>query len=190
MVEAQVRDEEIEIAGLPIEAGDMICPGEENGPAAGVIFGRERKHEYGPAGCFISSLEETEREDVSVRYEGPQALPPPSATPSEAREFVLHVLCTESHQLLGDFRDDIVRLYQEWDRGGEFVRTASHQELKNAAGLFGYVLHFEISRLKEAEKKSQRLVYMGSWTGFVTGVIGSNLCPPDLVTNRPLPPPS
>jgi hypothetical protein len=88
-----------------------------------------------------------------VRYAGPQALPPPSATPTEVREFVLHALCTESHDLLGNFQDDIVRLYQEWGRGGLFLRTASHGELKAAAGnaTFGYVLHHEVKRLQEAE---------------------------------------
>jgi hypothetical protein len=91
-----------------------------------------------------------------VRYAGPQALPPPSATPTEVREFVLHALCMETHDLLGNFQDDIVRLYQEWGRGGLFLRTASHGELKAAAGndLFGYVLHFEVKRLQEAEAKA------------------------------------
>jgi hypothetical protein len=60
--------------------------------------------------------------------------------PAEVREFILHVLCMDSCDLRGSQRDDIVRLYQEWNCGGDVLRTASHRELKNAAGMYDYVL--------------------------------------------------
>jgi hypothetical protein len=96
-------------------------------------------------------------QDVSVRYQGPQALPPPSATPAEVREFVLHVLWSETHDLVGDCRDDIVRVNRHWDRGGEFLRTASLLEFRIAARsvICGYALFVEAQRLLEAEAKSQ-----------------------------------
>ena len=134
----------------------------------------------------------------------PGALPPASATPAETREFVLHVLCMEDYGLLPIYREEIVRIYNEWNRGGNFLRNASERELASISVAM-LLVRMEVEKLQTSQssqvgwfseegarkltysKLRSAFVYTASWLSAVTGLIGAELCPPDLVSNDAIP---
>jgi hypothetical protein len=68
---------------------------------------------------------------------------------------VLHTLCSEAHDLVRGSRPKIVRIHRDWDRGGEFLRTASLLEMRivTRSVSCGYALFVEAQRLMEAEAR-------------------------------------
>ncbi|KAF8249084.1 hypothetical protein K440DRAFT_623281 [Wilcoxina mikolae CBS 423.85] len=108
--------------------------------------------------------------DLSLRNELPQELPPSSASPEEAREFVLHVLCSDAHGLLETHREGIIQVYGAWDRSGEFLRNVSLRELRREFepidSMLGYALYVEVSRLQAIEAERARQVKPSQFWGM------------------------
>ncbi|KAA8894323.1 hypothetical protein FN846DRAFT_923048 [Sphaerosporella brunnea] len=99
-------------------------------------------------------LEELPHPNISVRNEPPNALPLPDALPHETREFVLHALCEERHDLVQTDPALVERIYRSWSGDGAYLRSASHAQLKSACHGSSFAaasLAFEIQRLLREE---------------------------------------
>jgi len=107
----------------------------------------------------------------------------------------------EDYGLLPIHRDRIVRIYNEWNHGGHFLTTASLREFISV-DILTLVVHREVKQLQSSQvctltgngarklthaKLEPALGYLATWLCAVTGLIGSKLCPPDLISNRAIP---
>lgn len=84
----------------------------------------------------------------------------------ETREFALHVMCVEKYGYLHSRREEIIRIYNEWDFDGASLRAATTGRLE-AMGELGAMICIAVLKLQlKVKEKWAVCIHVG--TNFLT----------------------